>query len=112
MTFENVENRSLRRIWEESDAFQKFRGVDWMPDLCRTCDRREQDFGGCRCQAFLLAHDASATDPICSLSPQRGIVDAILRDVNAAAPGAIAPETTARGAATPPAEWLYRPNPA
>jgi len=111
MTFENVANRSLRQIWEESDAFQKFRGVDWMPDLCRICDRREQDFGGCRCQAFLLAHDASTTDPICSLSPQRGIVDAILRDVNAAAPGAIAPETTAPGAATPPAEWLYRPNP-
>ena len=99
MTFENVANRSLRQIWEESDAFQKFRGVDWMPDLCRICDRREQDFGGCRCQAFLLAHDASTTDPICSLSPQRGIVDAILCDVNAAAPGAIAPETTAPCAA-------------
>jgi pyrroloquinoline quinone biosynthesis protein E len=105
MTFENVENRSLRQIWEESDAFQKFRGVDWMPDLCRTCDRREQDFGGCRCQAFLLAHDAAATDPVCSLSPQRGIVDAILREVNAGAPGA----PTAPAAES---EWLYRPNPA
>ena len=86
MTFENVEQRSLRQIWEESAAFQKFRGVDWMPELCRTCDRREQDFGGCRCQAFLLARDAAATDPVCTLSPQRGIVDAIIREVNAAAP--------------------------
>ena len=76
-----------------------------MPDLCRTCDRRDQDFGGCRCQAFLLTQDAAATDPVCSLSAQRGVVDAILRDVNrsnAAAPEAAAPEP----------EWLYRPNPA
>src|SRR5271155_3070578 len=102
MTFENVEKRSLKQIWEESAAFRKFRGVDWMPDLCRTCDRREQDFGGCRCQAFLLTQDAAATDPVCSLSPQRGIVDAILRDVNAAAPDAAKPDP----------EWQYRPNPA
>jgi pyrroloquinoline quinone biosynthesis protein E len=81
--------------------------VDWMPDLCRTCDRREQDFGGCRCQAFLLAHDAAATDPVCSLSAQRGIVDAILRDVNAAAPESAAPAVPAAES-----EWLYRPNPA
>ena len=100
MTFENVEKRSLRQIWEESAAFQKFRGVDWMPELCRNCDRREQDFGGCRCQAFLLAQDAAATDPVCSLSPGRAIVDAILRDVNA-------PSTT-----TLESEWMYRPNPA
>ena len=73
-----------------------------MPDLCRTCDRREQDFGGCRCQAFLLTQDAAATDPVCSLSAQRGIVDAILRDVNAVAPEAAKPDS----------EWLYRPNPA
>jgi PqqA peptide cyclase len=106
MTFENVENRSLRQIWDGSDAFQKFRGVDWMPALCRTCDRREQDFGGCRCQAFLLTHDSAATDPVCSLSAQRGIVDAILRDVNDVSKAI--PETTAK----PESEWLYRPNPA
>jgi pyrroloquinoline quinone biosynthesis protein E len=102
MAFENVQARSLREIWEESDAFQKFRGEEWMPELCRKCDRRAQDFGGCRCQALLLAQDATATDPVCSLSPQRGIVDAILADVNGSA------------AAVPisiPAEWLYRANP-
>jgi hypothetical protein len=77
-----------------------------MPDLCRTCDRREQDFGGCRCQAFLLTHDSAATDPVCSLSAQRGIVDAILRDVNGV--GKVVPEVTVN----PAPEWLYRPNPA
>ena len=101
MTFENVEKRSLRQIWEDSSAFRKYRGEDWMPEPCGSCDRRTQDFGGCRCQAFLLAHDASATDPVCSLSPDRGLVDAILREVNAPAPDA----------AREP-EWLYRPNPA
>jgi pyrroloquinoline quinone biosynthesis protein E len=107
MKFENVESQSLRKIWEQSAAFQKFRGEAWMPEPCQSCDRRTQDFGGCRCQAFLLTHDAAATDPVCSLSAQRGIVDAILRDVNSAAPGVPAP--------APPAsqpEWLYRPNPA
>ena len=97
MTFENVERRSLGEIWTESAAFRKYRGVDWMPPLCRNCERREQDFGGCRCQAFLLAHQAGATDPVCSLSPERTIVDEILREVNAQA-------RTEAG-------WIYRPNP-
>lgn len=102
MTFENVEKRSLREIWEESDAFQRFRGEEWMPEPCRSCDRRTLDFGGCRCQAFLLAGDAVMTDPVCSLAPSRGVVDAILAEVNA------------RVLAVPaePAGWLYRPNPA
>ena len=60
MTFENVEAQPLREIWEESGAFQKFRGEEWMPEPCRSCDRRGRDFGGCRCQAFLLAKDAAA----------------------------------------------------
>src|SRR6266436_1916038 len=71
LTFENVKDRSLREIWEHSAAFQRFRGEDWMQEPCKTCDRREQDFGGCRCQALLLAGDASATDPVCSLAPTR-----------------------------------------
>src|SRR5271167_2889682 len=109
MTFENVEKRSLRQIWEDSSAFRKYRGEDWMPEPCGSCDRRTQDFGGCRCQAFLLAHDAAATDPVCSLSPDRGLVDAILREVNAPAPatsGSPVPELPAAQS-----EWLYRPNP-
>ena len=102
MQFENVQTRSLREIWNESAAFQKFRGEAWMPEPCRSCDRRAQDFGGCRCQAFLLVQDAVATDPVCSLSPKRDVVDAILAEANAAAPIA----------ATPNLAWLYRPNPA
>jgi PqqA peptide cyclase len=109
MTFENVEKRSLRQIWEDSSAFRKYRGENWMPEPCRSCDRRTQDFGGCRCQAYLLAHDAAATDPVCSLSPDRGLVDAILREVNGPAPatsGSPVPELPAAQS-----EWLYRPNP-
>jgi len=101
--FENVKDRGLREIWENSAAFQKFRGEAWMQEPCKTCDRREQDFGGCRCQALLLAGDASATDPVCSLAPTRGKVDAILEALNA--PSAAQPTLT-----TPP--WLYRANPA
>src|SRR6266446_7987508 len=82
LRFENVRERSLHDIWENSEAFQKFRGEDWMQEPCKTCDRREQDFGGCRCQALLLAGDAAATDPVCSLAPLRPKVDAILASVN------------------------------
>jgi pyrroloquinoline quinone biosynthesis protein E len=102
MHFENVKHHSLREIWETSEAFQKFRGEDWMQEPCRTCDRREQDFGGCRCQALLLAGDAAATDPVCSLAPTREKIDAILAAANNAPP---------TEALTKPA-WLYRPNPA
>jgi PqqA peptide cyclase len=107
MTFENVRAKSLRQIWLESDAFQKYRGEDWMPELCRTCDRRAQDFGGCRCQAFLLARAAAATDPVCSKSPQRSLVDSILADINAAAPATPIAVPSAIAAA----DWLYRANP-
>ena len=101
MKFENVRARTLGGIWYASDAFQKYRGEDWMPEPCRTCDRRTQDFGGCRCQAFLLVGDASATDPVCSKSPQRFLVDSVLAEVNsAAAPVAVPPSL--------PSDWLYR----
>lgn len=102
MKFENVQSHSLREIWEESEAFQRFRGEGWMPEPCRSCERRSQDFGGCRCQAFLLAGDAAATDPVCSLSPKRSTVDAILAGVS----------TSSSLKSAPQADWLYRPNPA
>jgi pyrroloquinoline quinone biosynthesis protein E len=107
LTFENVKDRSLREIWEVSDAFQKFRGESWMQEPCKTCDRRASDFGGCRCQAFLLAADAAATDPVCSLAPQRPKVDAILNEINSVGAGLAVPTDTPL---TKPA-WLYRPNP-
>jgi PqqA peptide cyclase len=77
LRFENARDRSLRDIWERSDSFQRYRGTSWMPDPCRSCDRRELDWGGCRCQAFLLTGDAGATDPACSLSPHHDAVVAL-----------------------------------
>lgn len=78
--FENVKRNSLAEIWEESRAFEMFRGETWMKEPCASCDRRTKDYGGCRCQAFLLAGDANATDPVCSLSPSRTRVDELLRE--------------------------------
>ena len=84
MRFDSARDHSLHWIWTQSDAFTRFRGEEWMQEPCRSCDRRELDFGGCRCQAFLLTGDASATDPVCSLSPNRGMVDSILAETQAA----------------------------
>ncbi|HXO17269.1 MAG TPA: pyrroloquinoline quinone biosynthesis protein PqqE [Candidatus Dormibacteraeota bacterium] len=79
LRFENVRDRALGEIWRDSPAFERFRGTSWMPEPCRSCERREIDWGGCRCQAFLLTGDAAATDPACSKSPEHRIV-AALRD--------------------------------
>jgi pyrroloquinoline quinone biosynthesis protein E len=113
LSFENVTSRSLSEIWNSSDAFQKFRGESWMQEPCKTCDRRSLDFGGCRCQALLLAADATATDPVCSLSPQRSKVDAILNEINSVGAGFVYPAGVqpAEPPLTKP-DWLYRPNPA
>jgi pyrroloquinoline quinone biosynthesis protein E len=98
--FENVKYKPLRDIWDHSPAFRRFRGEDWMKEPCRSCDRRQMDFGGCRCQAFLLTGDACATDPVCSLAPARGQVDQILKVVN---------EQPRKPDETP--RYLYRRNP-
>ncbi len=89
LQFENVRERDLAAIWRESESFQRYRGTDWMPEPCRSCERREVDWGGCRCQAYLLTGDAGATDPACSLSPDHHLMVA-LRD------GAARPELAAR----------------
>jgi PqqA peptide cyclase len=78
----SVREHSLAWIWERSPLFQRFRGTGWMPDPCRSCDRREIDFGGCRCQAFQLTGDASRTDPVCHLSPDHGLVAAAVQAAN------------------------------
>ncbi|MDD5198518.1 MAG: pyrroloquinoline quinone biosynthesis protein PqqE [Terrimicrobiaceae bacterium] len=80
LAFDNVRAHSLAWIWREGDAFNRFRGFDWMPEPCRSCPERERDFGGCRCQAALLAGDAARTDPVCEFSPDRPLVDALLAD--------------------------------
>lgn len=74
LTFPNVRETSLESIWYESDAFNHFRGYGWMKEPCRTCPEREKDFGGCRCQAYLLTGDARNADPVCSLSPHHGVI--------------------------------------
>jgi PqqA peptide cyclase len=75
---ENVTRRSLSWIWYSAPAFARFRGTGWMAEPCRSCEFREIDHGGCRCQAFQLTGDPNATDPACRLSPHRDIVDALL----------------------------------
>src|SRR5438309_1964102 len=82
LRFENVRTHNLDWIWRESESFTRFRGTDWMPEPCRSCPQREIDFGGCRCQAALLTGNARNTDPVCTLSPNRARVDAVLRDLN------------------------------
>jgi pyrroloquinoline quinone biosynthesis protein E len=75
LAFWNVRDHPLEEIWTSSPAFNAFRGTDFLPEPCRSCERREVDFGGCRCQAFALTGDARATDPVCHLSPHHGKVE-------------------------------------
>lgn len=69
LDFPNLRDMSLSDIWHKSAVFNAFRGTAWLPEPCQSCDRREVDFGGCRCQAMALAGDPTATDPVCSKSP-------------------------------------------
>ncbi|GAB3240729.1 pyrroloquinoline quinone biosynthesis protein PqqE [Kineosporia babensis] len=72
----SIREQELAEIWTDSPVMNAFRGTDWMPDPCRSCDRQELDFGGCRCQAFQLTGDASRTDPVCHLSGDHEVVAA------------------------------------
>jgi pyrroloquinoline quinone biosynthesis protein E len=85
LQFWNVRHHPLAEIWASSPAFNAFRGTAWMKEPCMSCPRREQDFGGCRCQAFALTGDAATADPVCHLSPQHGLVEqlAAVRDDHA-----------------------------
>ena len=98
LEFPNAAKEPLRGIWEESAAFQRFRGEDWMQEPCRSCERKATDFGGCRCQAMLLAGDAAATDPVCSLSHKRTLVDDLIEGA------ALHRNNTS--------QWVYRIDPA
>jgi PqqA peptide cyclase len=82
LEFCNARERSLRWIWEDSPVFNRFRDETWMPEPCRSCDRRARDFGGCRCQAFLLTSNASATDPVCILAPAHQVIEDTLQRVD------------------------------
>jgi PqqA peptide cyclase len=76
LTLPNVRDRSVREIWYDSPAFNRFRGDAWMKEPCRSCPEKHKDFGGCRCQAYLLTGDADNADPVCDLSPHHGLVTA------------------------------------
>jgi pyrroloquinoline quinone biosynthesis protein E len=96
LRFENVQSHALDWIWRDSESFNRFRGTEWMPEPCRSCPQREIDFGGCRCQAALLTGNAANTDPVCEFSPNRTVVDAVLREVNSSS--------------NHPGDWTYRTN--
>lgn len=80
LEFPNVRTATLEEIWTSAPVFQRFRGTAWMPEPCRSCERREVDFGGCRCQAFLVTGEAAATDPVCHLSPLHALIQQSLAE--------------------------------
>jgi pyrroloquinoline quinone biosynthesis protein E len=115
LSFENVREKTLEWIWQESSSFERFRGEDWMQEPCRTCDRRTEDFGGCRCQAFLLAGDAAATDPACSLASTHHLVELAVREANVS-PAVSQPTSSSSSSFVQLQKqntdlWSYRTNP-
>lgn len=94
LTFPHVGEASLADIWYRSPAFARFRGTGWMPEPCRSCEAREVDWGGCRCQAFALTGDAARTDPACDLSPDHSLL-ADAREAARIAPSGFVPRSYA-----------------
>jgi len=92
LRFDNVRDRPLHEIWYDGEAFNRFRGYRWMKEPCASCERKEIDFGGCRCQAFAVTGDAANADPACSLSPHHEKLQS---------------RATASASGTPP-EFVYR----
>jgi PqqA peptide cyclase len=74
LTFPNVREAHMRWIWYDSPAFNKYRGDEWMKEPCRSCPEKVKDFGGCRCQAYMLTGDPANADPVCDLSPHHHVV--------------------------------------
>lgn len=99
LSLPNVRTQSLHDIWHHSDAFQRFRGTAWMPEPCRSCDEKEKDLGGCRCQAWLLTGDPGRTDPVCDKSPDHAKVRAAVLQAHPSS-----------GAPTHEAPLLFRTN--
>ena len=99
LSFERFGDRTLAEIWADSPAFNAFRGTDWMQEPCRGCERREIDWGGCRCQAMAIAGDPAATDPACVKSPIHARMAALIEQ---------AQEIAASAAARPAGEFIYR----
>jgi PqqA peptide cyclase len=90
LAFPNVRDHALRDIWFDSEGFNRYRGTGWMKEPCSSCEFKEQDLGGCRCQAFLIAQDAAVADPVCRKSPHHAkVVDAVERAEKAATSGGV-----------------------
>ena len=83
LAFPNVREHDIRHIWFDSEGFNRYRGTGWMKGACVTCPDKEKDLGGCRCQAFLLAGDPAATDPVCPKSAHHGVVQAAVAAADA-----------------------------
>jgi pyrroloquinoline quinone biosynthesis protein E len=79
LAFPSVRDESLRSIWHDSPAFNRYRGEEWMREPCRSCDERSRDYGGCRCQAYLLTGEAANADPVCDKSPHHEVIDDAIR---------------------------------
>ena len=92
--FPNVRSESVQTIWYDSPAFNHFRGTDWMREPCRSCPEKTRDFGGCRCQAYLLTGDAANADPVCDLSPLHHLVTDAVAAANAPRGDHAAPAST------------------
>jgi pyrroloquinoline quinone biosynthesis protein E len=86
LSLPSVRAESVRAIWYDSPAFNRFRGEAWMKEPCRSCPERARDFGGCRCQAYLLTGDADNADPVCELSPHHALVTAAVAEAGRAGP--------------------------
>jgi pyrroloquinoline quinone biosynthesis protein E len=89
LAFPNVRDASLKSIWYDSEGFNRYRGTGWMKEPCASCDQREVDLGGCRCQAYLIANDPAAADPVCVKSPHHGDVVEAVRRAEAGQPGVV-----------------------
>jgi len=95
MTFPSVREHDLRWIWYDSPGFNHFRGDEWMKEPCRTCPEKTKDFGGCRCQAYMLTGDAANADPVCDLSPHHDVVTAAVAKAQQAQTKAATAKNTA-----------------
>ena len=111
LDWQSVRDRPLGEIWRDSPGFRAFRGEDWMPEPCRSCDRRALDWGGCRCQAYHLTGNAAATDPTCRLAPDHALIVAARRDAEAAPAPALIYRTAQGDGLTRGNTRSYRPLP-
>jgi len=86
LAFPNVRDHDLGWIWYDSPGFNAYRGDSWMKEPCRSCPDKVKDFGGCRCQAYMLTGDATNTDPVCGLSPLHHLVTDVVDKAQTPAP--------------------------